>query len=87
MMLIAKGGLQLNGAHMHQNFRLKKDKNKKIVSVLYKVDFWPSSAKMPSSFRQAHGTANRLISKEKGMTFFFLMELHNVLHSVPESSF
>lgn len=84
MMLIAKGGLQLNGAHMHQDFQLKKDRNKKCVSILCKVDFWSSSAQMPISFR--HGTANRLISKEN-RTFFFLTELHNLLHSVPESSF
>lgn len=39
MMLIANGGLQLDGSHMHQNFRLKKDRNEKLVSILYKVDF------------------------------------------------
>lgn len=45
MVLMAKGGLQLNGAHMHQNFRVKKDRNKKMFGVLYEVDFFPSSVK------------------------------------------
>lgn len=39
MMLIARDGLQLNGTHMHQNLRLKKDGNKKFISVLCKVGF------------------------------------------------
>lgn len=70
MMLIARGGLQLNGAHMHQNLRLEKEGNKKFVCVLCKVGFYPSSARMPSSVRQARGTTNRLISQEKGLFFF-----------------
>lgn len=67
MMLIAKGGLQLNGAHIHQNFRLKEDRNKKFVSVLYKVDFQPKCP-APSDKRVALLMGSSV--KRKGLFFF-----------------
>lgn len=84
MILIAKGRLHLNGAHMHRNFRLEEQN---LFSL--QGGFLPSSVRMFSSFRQACGT-NRLISKEKGtfkFIYLFLMKLHYLLHLGPESRF
>jgi len=71
MMLIAKGGLQLNWAHMHQNFRLKKDRNKKNLLVFFtRWIFGHLLPKCPASSGR-HVALLRFISKEKRTNLFF----------------
>lgn len=62
MVLMAKGGLQLNGTHMHQNFRVKKDRNQKIFGVLWLSGFFVFFCRLLSSFIQACGTPNKFIN-------------------------
>lgn len=75
MVLMAKGGLQLNGAHMHQNFRVKKYRNKKIFGVLSEVDFFPSSVKCPApSYRHVALLIGSSMKKNAILFSFFCVQ-------------